>query len=125
MYGTPEIPPLVETFDDLLRELDTAITVGAFRDGRLVGAARLTIEPPIGWISRVAVAPDQQGQGIGGRLLAAIESVAPPEVDRFQLAAGGRSEDNIAMYARRGYQEMSRRHDAAGVELVIMGKPRS
>jgi ribosomal protein S18 acetylase RimI-like enzyme len=124
LYGTAEIPPLVETLDELRRELATTVTMGAWLGSRLVGAARLTLDGPIGWISRVAVAPDQQGQGIGSRLLATLEAAAPSQVRRFQLAAGHRSSDNLAMYERRGYREVSRRVDSAAVELVVMGKDR-
>ena len=122
LYGTAEIPPLVETLEELRRELAATVTMGAWLGSRLVGAARLTLDGPIGWISRVAVAPDQQGQGIGSGLLATLEDAAPPRVRRFQLAAGHRSSDNLAMYERRGYREVSRRVDAAGVELVVLGK---
>ncbi len=96
----------------------------AWRGNRLVGAARLTVDGPIGWLSRVAVAPDQQGQGIGSGLLDALEAAAPPDVRRFQLAAGQKSTANRAMYERRGYREVSRFTDAARVELVVMGKDR-
>jgi ribosomal protein S18 acetylase RimI-like enzyme len=125
LYGTAEIPPLVETLEEVRRELGTTITIGAVRAQRLVGSARLTLEGPIGWISRVAVAPDLQGQGIGGGLLDAVEAAAPAGVVRFQLAAGGASEANLAMYERRGYHEVSRRRDAAGVELAVMAKDRT
>jgi len=124
LYGTTEIPPLVETLDEVRHELRTTIMMGALLAGRLVGAIRLTVEGPIGWISRVAVAPDQQGKGIGSDLLGSVEAVAPPEVRRFQLAAGNKSSANVTMYERRGYQEFSRRVDSAGVELVLMGKDR-
>jgi GNAT superfamily N-acetyltransferase len=99
-------------------------TIGAYLGDRLVGAVRLTIEGPIGWISRVAVAPDQQNKGIGSGLLEAIEASAPTVVEHFQLAAGHMSTANIAMYERRGYRKFSRARDSAGIELVIMGKDR-
>ncbi len=124
LHGTTEIPPLLETLDDIRRELGATITMGALLAGRLVGAIRLTLEGPIGWISRVAVAPDQQGKGIGSCLLDAVEAAAPPQVRRFQLAAGKKSTANVAMYERRGYREFSQRSNAAGVELVLMGKDR-
>ena len=124
VYGTAEIPPLTETLEEIQRELETTTTVGAYLNGRLVGAARLTLEGHIGWISRVAVAPDQQGRGIGSGLLEEVESVAPSAVTCFQLGAGARSSANIAMYERRGYREISRFLDSAGVELIIMGKDR-
>jgi GNAT superfamily N-acetyltransferase len=124
LYGTAEIPPLVETLDEIRRELATTVTMGAWLGSRLVGAARLTLDGSIGWVSRVAVAPDLQGQGVGSRLLSTLESAAPPQVRRFQLGAGHKSGDNLAMYERRGYREVSRRVDPAGVELVVMGKDR-
>jgi GNAT superfamily N-acetyltransferase len=98
--------------------------MGAMLVVRLVGAIRLTVEAPIGWISRVAVAPDQQGKGIGSDLLGAVEAAAPPQVRRFQLAAGNKSSASVAMYERRGYREFSRWVDSAGVELILMGKDR-
>src|SRR5208283_5013594 len=119
VHGTTEIPPLVETLDEVRRELAETIMIGAFLAGRLIGAIRLTLEGPIGWISRVAVAPDQQGKGIGSGLLDAAEEAAPPHVRRFQLAAGRKSSANVTMYERRGYREFSRRVDSAGVELVL------
>lgn len=123
-YGTLEIPPLTESLDDLRRELQSNTTIGAFLGQRLVGAARLTLEDEIGWISRVAVAPDMQGRGIGTRLLNALEAAAPAQVRRFQLGAGGKSSANIAMYEARGYREISRVLDTAGVELVVMARER-
>jgi len=112
------------TPDDLRREIETTTTIGAYLGERLVGAARLTLDGETGWISRVAVAPDQQGAGIGSGLLEAVEAAAPAEVTRFRLGAGHKSSANIAMYERRGYQELSRSIDTAGIELVIMGKDR-
>ena len=125
LYGTAEIPPLVETLDEVRRELLSATMIGALLAGRLIGAIRLTVEGPIGWISRVAVAPDQQAKGIGSDLLGAVEAAAPPQVRRFQLAAGEKSSANVSMYERRGYREFSRRVDSAGVELILMAKDRA
>ncbi|MGO9660805.1 MAG: GNAT family N-acetyltransferase [Acidimicrobiales bacterium] len=124
LYGTVEIPPLVETVDEIRRELASTVTMGAWLGSRLVGTARLTLDGSIGWVSRVAVAPDLQGQGVGSRLLSTLESAAPPQVRRFQLGAGHKSGDDLAMNERRGYREVSRRVDQAGVELVAMGKDR-
>jgi GNAT superfamily N-acetyltransferase len=124
IYGTVDIPPLTESLDQVRHEIETTITVGAFLGPRLVGSARLGLEGAVGWISRVAVAPDQQGRGIGGRLLEQLEAAAPEVVTAFQLCAGGRSDANVAMYERRGYREFERRTDAAGVELICMRKER-
>lgn len=50
LYGTTEIPPLAETLDQLRHELVTTMTIGAWLGSRLVGAARLTLDGPIGWV---------------------------------------------------------------------------
>jgi GNAT superfamily N-acetyltransferase len=125
LYATTNIPPLLESFNEIRREIEATYSLGAFRAARLVGAIRLTVDGSVGWISRVAVAPDQQGQGIASDLLRAVEQDAPSTVREFRLVAGFKSEENRAMYERRGYREISRTVDSADIELVVMGKPRS
>jgi len=124
LYGTVEIPPLIESHDELRRELEANLIIGAFLGSRLVGSARLTVDGTTGWISRVAVAPDQQGRGVGRGLLDALEGAAPAGVVGFRLAAAGASAANIAMYERRGYREVGRQPDAVGIEVVVMAKAR-
>jgi GNAT superfamily N-acetyltransferase len=121
-YANFEIPPLVETLEQVREELTDNTIIGAFDGPRLIGSLRLTLDGPIGWISRIAVAPDQQGRGVGGGLLAAVEAELPDTVIRLQLAAGGKSAANIAMYERRGYQAFDHTTDPAGVRMVLMGK---
>jgi GNAT superfamily N-acetyltransferase len=125
LYGTVDIPPLTETLEQVRQEIETTVTIGAFSGRRLVASARLSVEGSIGWISRVAVAPDQQGRGIGAGLLEQTETAAPPSVSTFQLCAGGRSDTNLAMYERRGYRPFEHRLDPAGVELICMRKDRA
>jgi hypothetical protein len=74
---------------------------------------------------KLALAPDQQGQGIGLSRLGTLEATAPPQVRRSQLAAGHKSCENLAMYERRCFREVSGRVDAARVELVVMGMDRA
>lgn len=121
-YANFDIPPLVETLDQVRRELADNTIVGAYLGPRLVGSLRLTVAGPVGWVSRIAVAPDQQGRGVGGGLLAAIEALLPTGVTRLQLAVGAKSAANIAMYGRRGYRSLDQTTDPAGVQMVVMGK---
>jgi GNAT superfamily N-acetyltransferase len=125
VYGTTEIPPLLESLDDLLREIEATYSLGAFVGARLVGAIRLSVDGSIGWISRVAVAPDQHGQGIASGLIGALERDAPGSVLEFRLLAGSKSEQNRLMYERRGYREVDRIIDDVGIELVVMRKERT
>src|SRR4051794_39646089 len=79
-YDNPHIRPLTESLDDVRAGLRAGgvITYG-LRDerGRLVGAARLRVEGPAAHLGRLVVAPDRQGEGLGGELLSAAERLAP------------------------------------------------
>ncbi|HEY3006234.1 MAG TPA: tRNA (guanosine(37)-N1)-methyltransferase TrmD [Kribbellaceae bacterium] len=107
-----DIPPLTETADDIRRSLDewTTVVVRSGAGGRLVGSVRgrLLSEPerpvPTWEISRLMVAPDLQGRGLGRRLLEAGESLAPAAAVRFELNTGERSDGNLKRYRKAGYR---------------------
>jgi GNAT superfamily N-acetyltransferase len=114
---TLDIPPLHEDLDAVREWTPTAWLL---RDGpRLVGAVRGVQEDAAWHIGRLMVAPDQQGRGLGRRLLAHAERVAPTEVDRFALFTGRRSTRNLALYERAGY-----RRTASDDVLVHLEKTR-
>src|SRR5690606_22068367 len=71
VYGDPNIPPLTQTLDELRADLaaDGVITLGGWAGHRLVGSIRVLLEGQKATLGRLAVAPDQQGQGIGTQLL--------------------------------------------------------
>ncbi|WBB72069.1 GNAT family N-acetyltransferase [Micromonospora sp. WMMD1128] len=73
-------------------------------------------------VGRLSVAPDQQGRGIGGRLLAAIEAACADRVARFALFTGARSAENLGLYARRGYRVVAHRSDENGNRLAVLEK---
>ena len=121
-YGRA-IPPVRET----VAQIEAAIAGGQMlvaRDGtRLVGAVRVARDGAEASISRLAVAPDRQGEGLGGRLLAAAEAHAG-DVDRYVLFTGQRSERNLRLYRRHGYVETHRAMDPVGVPVVHLAKTR-
>jgi ribosomal protein S18 acetylase RimI-like enzyme len=122
-YGTTDIPPLVETADEVVADLRRPDVVGfAARLGpRLVGSARLrgvSGPGPVAFV-RVSVAPDVQGRGIGAALIDAAHAGLPAGTTSW-LVTGVDSAENLALYRRRGYVERGRERDAAGVALVRM-----
>jgi ribosomal protein S18 acetylase RimI-like enzyme len=74
-------------------------------------------------VSRLAVAPDLQRAGIGGRLLAAVEAAAPPRVRTMWLVTGAASHGSLALYRRAGYTVVGQDTDTAGVVLAVLEKP--
>lgn len=122
-YGTTEIPPLVETPDELAADLRRLDVVGfaAWLGPRLVGSVRLRGvggDGPVAFV-RYSVAPDVQGRGIGTALIDAAHAVLPGGTASW-LVTGVDSAENLALYRRRGYAERGREVDAGGVAVVRM-----
>jgi N-acetylglutamate synthase-like GNAT family acetyltransferase len=91
-------------------------------DGSIVGVLELVVYADHLWIENVAIAPDEQGRGLGRRLLAHVEDEARrlglPEIG---LLTNERYLDNIAMYVRHGYRE-THREPHLGTDLVYFRK---
>lgn len=105
-YRDPDLPPLVETLDELAAALrsPSVVALGVRLGHRLVGAVRLRVDDGVAHLGRLVVAPDLQGRGIGSALLTACEQALPPGVREIRLFTGDRSEATIRLYERFGYQ---------------------
>lgn len=104
-YRDLDLPPLVETLDDLRAVLaaPTTIALGIRDAGRLVAAVRLRLDDAVAHLGRLVVAPDRQGEGLGSTLLAACEGALPPQVHEVRLFTGADSAPTIRLYERFGY----------------------
>ena len=89
---------------------------------RIIGVLELDLRDDHLWVENVAVAPDQQGRGIGRRLLRHAEDEARRQGRReIQLLTNERYVANIAMYTRYGYRE-THRQPHLGTDLVFFQK---
>ena len=113
-----EFPPMLETVDDLEAHIRTATALKAMDGERLVGAVRGVVTGPSCLIRALVVAPHLQGQGLGGRLLKAIED-AHPAVERFDLVTNMVMVDNVRFYLRHGYEVVDQVQPRPGVWLAI------
>ena len=120
IYGTADMPPLVQTLKELEAELRDADGWVARIDGRLVGAIRTREEADLLLIGRIAIAPDQQGEGIGQALLEAAETHS--DAAEAELFTGSLSEANIRLYERCGYVETHRIDQGDGIQEVFLQK---
>ncbi|GAA2159840.1 tRNA (guanosine(37)-N1)-methyltransferase TrmD [Pedococcus bigeumensis] len=104
---THDIPPLLESVDEVARGLQEWQTWVVRAGGRLVGSVRARSHPdhPAVWqIGRLMVAPDLQGRGLGRALLAHAEAQAPSGTAAYWLNTGTRSERNLRTYRKAGYR---------------------
>jgi NAD(P)H-dependent FMN reductase/GNAT superfamily N-acetyltransferase len=102
--GTLAIPALQEELADVLAWIDEW-SVWCLRDGgRLVGAVRARTQGDEWEIGRLMVAPDYAGHGIGRWLLHFAEHRAPVSAQQITLFTGARSDRNIDMYQRAGFE---------------------
>lgn len=123
LYGDPFIPPLVESLGQIRTQLaGDAVVLKAVFGGRIVGAVRAQFSDRTCLIGRLVVTPDQQGQGIGTRLMHAVEGEITGRADACMLFTGHLSDGNLRLYRRLGFTETHRERVAAHLTLVHMRK---
>lgn len=126
VYGDPHIEPLTQTLPDLRAELsrpDVHAFAALSDSGRLIGAVRLVVDGTdrtVGHIRRLVVAPDMQGTGAATALMRHLHEHVPAGVELLQLWTGGRSDGNIRLYARLGYEEYARGQAGPTLPTVLM-----
>lgn len=104
IYGDPDMPPLTQTLEELRAELVENLGCVAVADHRIVGAVRARRDGGLLLIGRLAIAPDQQGEGLGTLLLGAVEERGREAgASEAELFTGGLSEANQRLYEREGY----------------------
>src|SRR6478735_7018806 len=103
IYGSADMPPLVQTLEELEAELRDADGWVARIGPRIVGAIRTRERDGLLLIGRIVIAPDVQGSGVGGMLLDAAE--AHSDAAEAELFTGSLSEANIRLYERCGYEK--------------------
>ncbi len=95
-----------DTAEALGNKLATASAVIAEADGQPVGCVFYQHFPTHTYLGRLAVLPEQRGNGIGTALIDSVEAQAR-EAGRERVPLGTRLvlTENRAYYARRGYRE--------------------
>jgi ribosomal protein S18 acetylase RimI-like enzyme len=75
--GLPSRPKGRDSMANLRKQrlMDPQLFVGAFLEGKLVGAAIASDDGRKGWINRLAVSPKARGRGVGGLLIRYCEDI--------------------------------------------------
>lgn len=123
LYGDWSIPPLTQSLEELRDEFSRLTILKAVdENGTVIGSVRGEWDNATCRIGRLIVHPERQRQGLGTALLAAIEACFPLAA-RFALFTGARSEGNLRLYQRAGYQPVESREAKPGLTLVFLEKP--
>ena len=123
IYGTPEMPPLTQTLEEVESELHENLGCVALDGPRMVGAVRARLDGSLLLVGRIAIAPDRAGEGIGTTLLAAVERRgAEAGATEAELFTGSLSEANLRLSEREGYVETERVQGDDGTEQVFLRK---
>jgi ribosomal protein S18 acetylase RimI-like enzyme len=104
LYEDFNLPPLLQTLEEMQAEFETHIVLKATREDVIIGSVHGIMADGVCQVGRLVIEPDLQGQGIGRLLLQEIER-AFPAARAFQLFTGHRSEPGLHLYRRLGYEE--------------------
>jgi GNAT superfamily N-acetyltransferase len=127
LYGDWSIEPLTQTLDALRAELAEGHALVARLGDEIVASVRgRADEAGTVLIAKLIVHPRLRRHGLGGRLLDAIEShfagEPVPAAKRFQLFTGHRSDGNLRLYRRKGYEAVGTREIGPRLTLVTLEK---
>ncbi|GHF89865.1 GNAT family N-acetyltransferase [Streptomyces thermodiastaticus] len=126
LYGNYRIDPLVQTLDSVREEVARDCVIVARLGEEVVGSVRGRVgEDGAAVIGKLCVHPRLQGHGIGARLLRAVETALTEKhgATRFRLHTGHRSENNLRLYRRVGYETVGTDQGTDGVPMIVLEKP--
>ncbi|MGO1509851.1 MAG: GNAT family N-acetyltransferase [Actinomycetaceae bacterium] len=112
IYQDPHLPALTQSLTELRADLarDDVVTIGGWHGTRLVGSVRVELGEERATLSRLAVVPDLQNQGIGTELLMSVLEYLPEETSEVWISTGQDSLQNLAMYQKNGFEHQFDQH---------------
>lgn len=106
IYNDFSIPPLTQTLTEVLDDFKNYTVLKAVSGGVIIGSVRGQMTGDSVYIGRLMVHPDFQNQGLGTKLMQAVEEEFP-QAKKFMLGTGHRSERNLYLYHKLGYKDVS------------------
>jgi GNAT superfamily N-acetyltransferase len=118
-----EIPPLKQTYEEAEQEYAKGIFLKAIdRSGRIIGSVRAHMENGTAYIGKLIVQPEMQSQGIGTKLMQAVEREC--NAPRHELFTSDKSAKNIRLYEHLGYAKFKEQKVSDKLTIVFLEKIR-
>lgn len=102
IYDDYCIPPLKQTVEELQKQFGDHVILKAVLNDKIIGTVRAYEKDGICHIGRLAVDPVMHNQGLGTALMQAIEAEFNTKI--YELFAGHKSEKNLYLYKKLGYE---------------------
>ena len=121
LFGNMDIPPLMQTLEEVYDEFQKGAILKAVDDGGIIiGSVRAYQDGGTVYIGKLMVHPSKQGQWIGTQLLLEMEKQYLNQ--RYELFTSTRSEKNIALYQKLGYEIFDEEQVTEELRFVYMEK---
>ena len=120
IYNDYSIQPLTQSIDEVFAEYHKGVILKADNDGEIIGSVRAYADGDTVYIGKLMVHPNHQGNGLGKRLLSAMEDNLHRK--RFELFTGSRSQRNLHLYESMGYARFLEKADESGIIDVYLEK---
>ena len=121
LFGNMDIPPLMQTLEEVYDEFQKGAILKAVDDGGIIiGSVRAYQDGGTVYIGKLMVHPSKQGQGIGTQLVLEMEKQYLNQ--RYELFTSTRSEKNIALYQKLGYEIFDEEQVTEELRFVYMEK---
>ena len=121
LFNNMDIPPLKQTLEDVQNEYKKGVFLKALDEkGKIIGSVRGYLEDGTVYIGKSVVHPQDQGKGIGTKLLLSIEREFPGY--RYELFTSSLSINNLRLYESIGYKEYERKKVNEMLTFVYLEK---
>lgn len=121
LFGSMDIPPLKQTIEEVCDEYEKGTILKAVDDaGTIIGSVRAYQENRTVYIGKLMVHPNMQKQGLGTKLLLAIEQEYPNQ--KYELFTSSKSITNIRLYEKLGYKIFKEETVSEELQFVYLQK---
>jgi len=115
------IQPLTQTLTELETEFENNIILKMVDKGNIIiGSVRAYEKNDRVYIGKLMIHPDYQNKGLGTKLLNTVETLY--ENKTYELYTSSKSDKNLSLYKKNGYNEYKREKIKEDLEFVFMEK---